>query len=283
MNPIVVVCIVLLLAGGVIALRWGHLRLTPPWDPDPDPDPDLGWKERLPRVAWFAAVHFWAALGTGLLVVGPGGRLIMRLLAVTSGDGAQGKLTEAEEVVGDITVGGTIGFVVFVGIGGGVLLAVLFTVTRKWLPPGRLGALALGVGTSVLLATRVEPLRPDNEDFAIVGPGWLSVVTFLGLGLLAFLTFAAIAGRVGRSLPMISKRPRVLVRYLPLGLIVPLGTIFVFGVVCITLAIGLLSQSWFRKAWSDQRVTLAGRLALAAVVVAFLPSFVGDVSEILVH
>lgn len=281
MNAIVVVCIVLLVAGGVIALRWGHLRLTPPWPPDPGLA--LGWKDRLPRVAWFAAVHFWAAIGTGLLVVGPGGRLIMRLLAAISGDGAQGKLTEAEEVVGEITLGGTVGFVVFVGLGGGVLVAVLFTVTRKWLPPGRVGALALGLGTSVLFATRVEPLRPDNEDFAIVGPSWLAVATFLVLGLLAFLTFAAIAGRVGRSLPMISKRPRVLVRYLPLGLVLPLGTVFVFGVVCITLAIGLLSQSWFRRAWADRRVTLVGRVALAAVVVAFLPSFIGDVSEILDH
>ena len=37
---------------------------------------------------------FWA----GVLVTGPGVRLIMRLLAVTAGDQAQGRLTEADEV-----------------------------------------------------------------------------------------------------------------------------------------------------------------------------------------
>ncbi len=279
MNAVVVVCIVLLLAGGVMALRWGHLQLIPPWVDGPDDE--VAWKERLRRVAWFIVVHVGGALGSGLLVVGPGGRLVMRLLAVTSGDDAQGKLTEAEEVVGAITVGGTIGFVVFVGLGGGMLIAVLFAATRKWLPSGRLGALALAFGAAVLFSTRLEPLRPDNEDFGIVGPSWLGVVTFLGLGLLAFLTFAAIAGRVGRSLPLLSKRPRVLVCYLPLVMILVMGVGFALGVAVVALAVSLLAQPWFRKVWSDRRVIIGGRLALAVAVAAFLPSFIGDVTEIL--
>ena len=52
----------------------------------------------------------WSAgSGPGLLVTGPAIRLIMRLLAVTSGDDAQGRITEADEVVGRIDVVGTIG------------------------------------------------------------------------------------------------------------------------------------------------------------------------------
>jgi hypothetical protein len=46
---------------------------------------------------------FWA----GALLTGPAGRLIMRLLAVTAGEDAQGKITEAEEVVGRIDLGGS--------------------------------------------------------------------------------------------------------------------------------------------------------------------------------
>ena len=38
-------------------------------------------------------------------------RLIMRLLAVTAGDDAQGRLTEADEVVGEIDLGGTVALV----------------------------------------------------------------------------------------------------------------------------------------------------------------------------
>ena len=57
-----------------------------------------------------------AGLVAGFLVPGLGGRLFMRLMAATSGSAAQGKLTEAEEVVGEITLGGSVGFVIFVGL-----------------------------------------------------------------------------------------------------------------------------------------------------------------------
>ena len=71
----------------------------------------------------------------------------MRLLAVTAGDEAQGRITEAEEIVGEITVDGTIGFIVFNGIVGGVLAAAIYLVIRRLLPPRWLGGLAFGAGT----------------------------------------------------------------------------------------------------------------------------------------
>ena len=37
----------------------------------------------------------------------------MRLLAVTAGDAAQGRITEADQLVGAISVDGTMGFVIF--------------------------------------------------------------------------------------------------------------------------------------------------------------------------
>lgn len=51
-----------------------------------------------------------------VLVAGLGGRLMMRVLAATSGDSAQGLVTEAKETVGDVTLSGSVGFVVFNGI-----------------------------------------------------------------------------------------------------------------------------------------------------------------------
>ena len=48
----------------------------------------------------------------------------MRLLAATSGRAAQGRLTEAGERVGEITTDGTIGFLLFVGVGGGLATAL---------------------------------------------------------------------------------------------------------------------------------------------------------------
>src|SRR5687768_11390884 len=103
MHPVIAVCIVAVVVGAAIALRWGHLDVVPPWNTDDDGgDVDAG--ERLRRALWFGGVYVYAAIVSGLLVLGPGGRLVMRLLAVTAEEQAQGRRTEAEEIVGVITV-----------------------------------------------------------------------------------------------------------------------------------------------------------------------------------
>ncbi len=252
MNTIVVVCIVLVLVGALVALRWGHLGLVAPWTlgPDGGADPDRG--DRVLRALWVANVHLSAAFGTGVLVIGPGGRLVMRLLAVTAGDAAQGRITEADQIVGKTTLEGTIGLMIFVGLFGGVVVAAFFAALRKWLPAGRAGALALTLISAVALATRTDPLRPSNPDFRLVGPGWLAVTTFLALGLLAFLTFTAIAGRVSRSLRLPERSVRGLIVYLPLVLLAPLalGSALLFAVSAV--AVGLLSNARFRAWWAAQ-------------------------------
>ncbi|MGH9285649.1 MAG: hypothetical protein ACRD0M_08230, partial [Acidimicrobiales bacterium] len=58
------------------------------------------------RYARGLAIGLGAGFWAGLLMTGPAVRLIMRLLAATAGAEAQGALTEAEEVVGDISLGG---------------------------------------------------------------------------------------------------------------------------------------------------------------------------------
>ena len=64
------------------------------------------------------------ALARGVLAAGAGGRLLMRLLAVTSPD-ADGQITEAGAEIGEITVGGTLAFVAFAGVAAGALAAAL--------------------------------------------------------------------------------------------------------------------------------------------------------------
>ncbi len=58
--------------------------------------------EVISRYLWWVTVATVAGLGAGLYA-GVGGRLVMRLLAETSPD-AQGRLTEADEVVGGLLV-----------------------------------------------------------------------------------------------------------------------------------------------------------------------------------
>ena len=119
----------------------------------------------------------------------------MRLLAVTADDSAQGAETEAEQIVGEITTSGTIDLVLFNGIFFGLASGLAYVLIRRWLPAGRLGGLAFGALLLVVAATAIDPLRADNPDFDIVGPGWLVVATFGALVLLHGMAVAAIAAR----------------------------------------------------------------------------------------
>jgi hypothetical protein len=282
MNAVVVICLVLLAIGGGLAVRWGHLPWVTPWEgAEPDTGAGIPTRERARRALWFVDVLLIAAITTGVLVVGAGGRLVMRLLAVTAGDAAQGRLTEAEEVVGKITVSGTIGFVLFVGLGGGLVIAALFAVLRKWLPAGRRGALALAAFGAVLLSTRLDPLRPNNPDFDLVGPGWLAAVSFLGLIALAFLTFFAVAAWASGHVPLVSADVRALAAYLPVVMLLPVPTGLAVVTAASAVAIAFLAQPWFRGIWSTRAALVAGRLAIATLVVALVPAFVKDVIDVL--
>ena len=284
MHPVIVACIVAMAIGAVLALRWGHLDVVPPWTVDKGDEgaEDVAPAERIRRVLWFAGVYVYAAIASGLLVLGPGGRLVMRLLAVTADDQAQGRRTEAEEIVGVITVDGTIGFVVFVGLFGGVLLTALYVLLRKWLPPRRWGALCVGVVFAVLFSTRLEPLRPLNADFVLVGPPWLAVTSFLAVGALTLLTMVAVAGRISRILPLVESRPGAIAPYGALVVLGPAASFILPAVVVTAIGIALLQRPGFRRWWTtDPRILRVGRVLIAAVVVFYAPSFVDDIAYIL--
>lgn len=103
---IIAICAAAAAAGLVLTAR--HTREAPPALP-------------LPR---YAVVCLAAGLGAGLIAAGAGGRLVMRLLTLTSPD-AERALTEAGARIGEITADGTLGFVVFVGLPAGALAVVV--------------------------------------------------------------------------------------------------------------------------------------------------------------
>ena len=192
----------LVLAAGILVTLWWGGNAYRAWTPSPDGDPDRPSVRtaslRLLRGTAVAIVGgFWA----GALVTGPAIRLIMRLLALTGGDEAQGRITDASEVVGEISVDGTIGLYVFGGLLPGLVSGLLYAVLRHWLPAGRLGGVAFGALHLVVFATRLDPLRPENPDFDIVGPGWLSVVSFGLAAVLHGMAVAAIANRYSHEFP----------------------------------------------------------------------------------
>ncbi len=83
---------------------------------------------------------------------------MMRLLAVTAGADAQGRLTEADEIVGRITVSGTLGFVVFTALFAGLASGAAYMLLRRLLPAGRAGGLAYGALLLVVAGARLDPL-----------------------------------------------------------------------------------------------------------------------------
>jgi hypothetical protein len=203
-------------------------------------------------------------------------------LAATSPD-ARGRITEAEEVVGEITVGGTIGFVLFVGLGTGLAVGLVYVFVARAFPRGLLGGAMYGATLLVLFSWWLDPLRADNPDFEIVGPGWLAVVTFAVMAVVTGAITAPIAGRIDAALREPARR--WLWWVLPVGFLgapaVPIALIGAWPALAIVGAGCVAYLSWPA---ADQTLRRRGRLALQAVVGAAvlvtLPGFLSAVVDI---
>ncbi len=219
--------------------------------------------------------------GAGVLMAGAGGRLAMRLLGFTAPQEAQGRVTEAEEIVGKITTDGTLGFIIFIGIFFGVLIGVFYLLIQRWLPRGRIGGVVFGLLLLVWFGAVFDPLRPDNPDFEIVGPGWVSILTFSTLVVLHGMLVAAVAGRYSRSLPLVSKDWRTIGPYAPLLLLIPGVALLVpiaFGAGVATL---FNAFPQIATTWHSRIVTTAGRVLGIAVTAVMLPVFAIGMIKIL--
>lgn len=268
-----------MLAGLVAIVRWGGIAFQPPVSDRTDQSGPLPVSLVIRHYCWYVAVGVISGLGAGLLAAGPGGRLIMRLLAVTAGAAAQGKKTEADQVVGRISLDGTLSLVVFSGLIAGILTAVLYIALRRWLPSGRLGGVALGVGLLVVLSTRLEPLRPDNVDFGLVGPGVVSVAAYGALALFHGMLTAALAGRLSRAIPLISTSRRKIAAYIPaLPALLPPLVILVFAAGLLTVIASRAPRAL--AAFKTPRAVLAGRVVLLLGGLVAFPGFVSDIASI---
>jgi hypothetical protein len=275
---VIVGCLALLAVGLVLAAWWGRLAVESP------AVPRISSGSRRP-VSWVAGRYLWwatvctvAGLTAGLLAAGAGGRLVMRLLAHTSPD-SRGFVTEANQVVGHISVDGSLGFLFFSALPIGLVTAAIYLVIRRLLPCGYWRGLAFGALLLLLVSIRVEPLRPDNPDFSILGPGWLAAVAFGALALLHGVLVAAVAGAFSRMLP----HPRrglggAWLWYSPLILLFPL--------LPAVLALGLLVVAVSRVlpplGAPTRRVVAIGRIALAAAALVALPGFVLGIRDLLI-
>ena len=219
-----------------------------------------------------------AGFMAGLIAGGVGSRLAMRVLSLTNPD-AQGAMTEAGEIVGEITLDGT-GFLLAVGallgIGGGLAYVGL----RRWLPRRGtglvFGLLALAVSGRLLV-------HPDNFDFDILDPASLAIAMFAALPILFGLLVVPLQARLE---PFFTKpRSRLATTLILIAGLLPLaiGGPFAVALVILVAAGFLLARSrTVRDMWATSTVDIYGRALLGAAGIFGLGFFAWGALEILV-
>lgn len=276
---VILACALLLVMGCALAWRWRHFELAlPHWAAEDTRS--VGRPAR--ALVWLLGIGLLTGLLIAVLVVGPAGRLAMRLLALTSPD-AQGMITEAGEVVGNISLTGTIGLFVFVGLPFGLIGGVGYVLASLVLSRGPVGGAIFGVAMLICVGSRVAPLHEENPDFDILGPGWLSIVTFSVMAVLTGILTAPIAGRIGAALQTLKGWWAVWM--VPAGLVLlatlvtaPLALV-AFLVGCLVIFAAVLMAPT-KNDYYRRRGRLTTQLALALIVAISLPGFVVAISDI---
>ncbi|MGH8985182.1 MAG: hypothetical protein ACRDY6_15065 [Acidimicrobiia bacterium] len=260
------VCTIALATGALFALRWGRLRTDRLRATTVG---EMSGRQMLLRFLRVVAIGVAAGAASGVLVLGCGGRLVMRILAATSGDRAQGLLTEAEERVGEITFSGTFGFVVFIGIFGGIFGALVYLLVRRWLP-GPAWVSGLVIGMLGLGFARLDPLDPGNIDFAILQPDWLAVLLLALLPLLYGVVVVSMIERLDRSYPTLAWRPGAILAHLPLLAVATFPPFIVGMILAGTVAAFTPRMQRLRRAWDNPALLRGGQALVGALAVAAL-------------
>jgi hypothetical protein len=136
----------------------------------------------------------FAGVFTGILVGGIGGRLFMRLAGAAAPEIAQGRGTEAGFTVGEVTFGGSLALVLFIGIFTGIVGAILYAVFSPWIAwARRWRGVLFGVVLFAIGSATSDIMNPDNIDFRILENPVLLVVAifllFLAFGLVMDAAF----------------------------------------------------------------------------------------------
>lgn len=241
-------------------------------------DPLITESPRFARPLGVLASGNAAGAIAGLIVGGVGSRLAMRILALTSPD-AQGAMTEAQAVVGEISLGGTLFLLVagiVLGMGGGLAYVAL----RRWLPSRGTGFI---FGLLTLAVSGRFLVDPDNVDFIVLGPSLLSVAMFASLPVLFGLLVVPLQATLEPFFTKSRSGPAT-----SLVLTVGLLPLAIGGPVAVALAIliaagFLLARSpSVREAWDTTTVDIYGRAILGATGIFGLGLFAWGALEILV-
>jgi hypothetical protein len=114
---------------------------------------------------------------TGLIAGGVGGRLAMLVLRLTTGDAVHGVVSDDGFIIGQVTLGGTIGLLA-IGTAFGVLGALVHRLVVPWLiGPRWFRRLTTAFGAGVVVGALL--VHRDGIDFTTLRPAGLAVALFV--------------------------------------------------------------------------------------------------------
>lgn len=223
-----------------------------------------------------------AGLIVGVALAGVGGRLIMRLAAllVPSADGA---LTENGNRIGDITLGGSLGLIVAIGLLFGAVAGSLWVVIRPWLPRSRLARSVVTIPIALALGTR-GLIEARNRDFDVLEHDPLVVASLIGLVALFGPALVIADAWLDRRLPHPAPADRKVIAgfgavtfiglTLTLLVVVPMylgSPLWPAGLALLVVGVATLATWWYRvqaqRTWPAGLAVVA-RAGLVAAVVA---------------
>jgi hypothetical protein len=140
-----------------------------------------------------------AGIVAGVFVAGLGGRLVMRLATILHED-TVGLSTENGELIGRISLNGTMALITFGGLGMGLLAGTIWVIVSPWLP-GR-GVRRAGMTALAAIALGTPPLiQQFNPDFFILDHDPVVVVLLVALVGLVGFSIALVDNALDRRLP----------------------------------------------------------------------------------
>jgi hypothetical protein len=186
-----------------------------------------------------------AGIVVGILVAGLGGRLVMRLATILH-EGTVGFRTENGEVIGEITLGGTLALMTFGGLGMGLVAGTIWVIVSPWLPGSGL-ARALVTALAAMALGTPALIQRSNLDFAILDRDPLVIALLIGLVGLVGFSIALLDGFLDARLPRPTRRMTVaLAAYLAITL---MGLVLILPAVVLFMVDGPEYRAQVRVAW----------------------------------
>lgn len=222
----------------------------------------------------------------GLVGIGIGGRIVMRLAALLV-PGSEGAFTENGNRIGSITLGGSLGLVIL-GLFLGAMVATIWVVISPWIPGvGIRRALlampiAVGLGASGLIDGRNPDFFVLDHDRGVIG---LLILLVAVIGFMFVLVDEALDRRLppatGRALTAYSGLTLV---GLPIAVLVFLQLVsnpktMLMGVALFAVGLATLRAWSLRVDGRDRPAWLVG-IARVALVAAVAAGFAGALPEI---